>query len=408
MHRVAAPFRHRHSRRLLAAWSLSALGNGAGHVALMLVAYHEFDSAWAVALVLLGGFAPAMLFGPQLGALADRWSRRWCAAIGEAAGGAAFLAMPFVDKLPAFVALAALAGAGSALFYPAVLSGLPSLVPDEDVPAATAMFSTIEEIGFVVGPLVGALLFATGGTDAALLLNAATFVVAALTLATLPLGGEPEEDEASPGVRASLGALRELPAARSVVVAAGPIALCFGLFTAAEVVFATDDLGLSASAFSLLAAVMSIGMAAGALAAPSWSNGRRVYVAGIAIGGIALLATASAGALGAVMLTYLVLGAGNGAAAVQERLLLQREVPTPIQGCAFGARTALSSWGMALAYVVGGAAMAAFGARPLLAAAGIGLLAVVVWLGRTPWTAVREPVEPAARPHAAQPSYGVG
>src|SRR3712207_7177275 len=43
----------------------SAIGNGAGYVALLLLAYETFHSAWAVSAVLLADFLPSMLAGDR-------------------------------------------------------------------------------------------------------------------------------------------------------------------------------------------------------------------------------------------------------------------------------------------------------------------------------------------------------
>jgi MFS family permease len=71
--------RHERVARLyFAVLAQSALGNGAAYIALLVVAYERFHSAWAISLILVADLAPAGLFGPVLGAAADRWSRRNC------------------------------------------------------------------------------------------------------------------------------------------------------------------------------------------------------------------------------------------------------------------------------------------------------------------------------------------
>jgi hypothetical protein len=57
----------RHERRgrvFFAALAQSALGTGAGYVALLLVALDRFDSPWAIGLVLLADVVPSMFLGP--------------------------------------------------------------------------------------------------------------------------------------------------------------------------------------------------------------------------------------------------------------------------------------------------------------------------------------------------------
>jgi hypothetical protein len=57
---------------LLIAHAQSALGTGAAAVALVVLAYKRFHSPWAITLVLLADFLPAMVLGPLFGAAVDR------------------------------------------------------------------------------------------------------------------------------------------------------------------------------------------------------------------------------------------------------------------------------------------------------------------------------------------------
>src|SRR3954463_12939172 len=72
------------ARRFLVAHAQSSLGNGMGYVSLLLLAYGRLRSPWAVALVLLADWLPAMVLGPALGAIGDRWSRRGCMIVADA------------------------------------------------------------------------------------------------------------------------------------------------------------------------------------------------------------------------------------------------------------------------------------------------------------------------------------
>src|SRR5690349_10797042 len=110
----------------------SSFGNGVGYVALVLVAYKRFPSAWGISLVLLADFVPG-LFGAVFGAAADRWSRRACAVVADIARAVAFIGVSYVGGIEATIALALLAGVGTGLFLPAILSGLPTLVSSERV-----------------------------------------------------------------------------------------------------------------------------------------------------------------------------------------------------------------------------------------------------------------------------------
>src|SRR4051794_39027641 len=118
----------------------STIGSGAAVVALVVIAYERLQSPWAITLVLLADFLPAMLLGPLLGAAADRWSRRGCAIVADAVRAAAFIGIGLVGSFEATLVLALVAGLGTALFRPAVLAALPSLVKPERAPAVTSLY----------------------------------------------------------------------------------------------------------------------------------------------------------------------------------------------------------------------------------------------------------------------------
>src|SRR5204862_2683753 len=118
----------------------SSLGTGAAYVALLVLAYQRFHAPWAVTLILLADFVPATLLGPILGAAVDRFGRRRCAVVADVLRAAVFIALGFASSFALIVALALLAGVGTALFKPDILAGLPSMVDAESLPAATSLY----------------------------------------------------------------------------------------------------------------------------------------------------------------------------------------------------------------------------------------------------------------------------
>ena len=167
------------SRRFFAAHAQSCLGSGLAYVALPLLAYDRFSSAWAVVAVLLPDLLPAILLGPLLGALVDRWGWRSCAVLADAVRCGAFALLLLGDSLHMMIAGAALAGVGTALFAPAALAGVTQLAPSERRPAAMGLFGALDDLGLTVGPAMAALLLAVFPTDGLLALNAVSFGLSA-------------------------------------------------------------------------------------------------------------------------------------------------------------------------------------------------------------------------------------
>src|SRR2546423_2929514 len=163
----------RRARAFLLTYLQSSLGTGAGYVALVVVAYSRFHSPWAITLVLLADFLPAMLLGPVVGAVVDRFSRRRCAVAADLIRVVAFLGLGVVGSFPATVAFATLAGFGTALFSPSILAALPSLVAKERLPGITSLYGSVTTAGRTLGPLLAAVALPIVGAHTIILLHGA-------------------------------------------------------------------------------------------------------------------------------------------------------------------------------------------------------------------------------------------
>jgi MFS family permease len=365
----------------------SALGNGAAYIALLVVAYERFHSAWAISVILVADLLPAGLLGPVLGAAADRWSRRGCLIVSDVLRGVAFLGIALVDGYPATVGLALLAGLGTGLFNPASLAAIPSLVRPERLPAATALYGAITDLGFILGPALAALLLLLGGPEVILFANAATFALSALVLTRLRFGAAPtvaDESIPRPGLlreaRDGLAALAGMAAVRTVILASGAMLLAAGLFNVAELPFAKEELDAGAAGFGALTAIYGLGFVAGSL---SGSRGgepailKRRFLGGLALVGAGFVACAFAPAFVAAMPAFAIAGIGNGLLLVYERLLIQTTVDDTVMARVFGVRDGLSAWAFMAAFLTAGALIEVFGVRTVLAIAGGG--ALMVW-----------------------------
>ena len=365
----------------------SALGNGAAYIALLVVAYERFHSAWAISLVLLADLVPAMLLGPVFGAAADRWSRRNCLIVSDVVRGAAFLGIALVDGFAATCGLALLAGAGTGLFNPASLAAVPSLVKPERLPAATALYGAITDLGFIVGPALAALLLLFGGPEVILYANAASFVVSAIVLSRLRFGAAPPvEDESVPRpgllreARDGLAVIAGMAGIRTVIVASGAMLLFAGLFNVAELPYATEELDAGNAGFGALTAIYGLGFVGGSL---SGSRGgepaalKRRFLGGLALVGAGFIACGVAPTFAAAAPAFALAGIGNGLLLVYERLLIQTTVDDRVMARTFGVRDGLSAWAFAAAFIAAGGLIEALGVRTVLVVAGVGSL--LVW-----------------------------
>ena len=387
MHATLRLLRHEPRARLFfGSYAQSSLGNGAGYVALVVLAYEAWRSPWAISLVLLADFVPAMLFGPLFGAAADRWSRRWLAVLSDVMRALAFIGVALVGGIGAVVALALLAGAGAALGTPSVLAALPSLVEEERLPAATALYGALTDAGRAIGPALAGLGLMLGSVEAVAAVNGLTFLVSAVVLAFLRFGERPERDpgpapslwrEAREGVSAT-GRIRGL---RVLIAASSGLLLFAAMLNVTELLVA-EDLGSGDTGYSLLVAAAGLGFVLGSLAG---ANGapihelKRRYLGGILVMalGIALFGIAPLYAL--ALLGLGLTGVGNGLLLTHERLIFQKVVPDALLGRAFALADTAGSWAFAIAFASAGALLAELGPETLLLGAAVGAGIIWVW-----------------------------
>ena len=384
-------------RRFLLVSMQSSVGNAIGYVALVLLAYDRMRSPWAVSLVLLADFLPAIVLGPLFGALADRSSRRTLTVGADLLRCAAFVGLALASSFVAILALALVAGTGTALYHPASKAALASMAgPRADT--ALGALVTIWSAASVAGPALATVLLLGLSPAALLLVDAATFLVSALVLRRLPLDGEAvvvatvapsdvsvaivtgepavsleDDPELAHGVRAGLRAARGVRGLGTVVVAGVAATLAFSLMNVAEPLLATDELTAGGVGFALLVCVYGIGSTIGTL------HGRAdlgLRIASLAGGGLLLCASAAAQSVGFAAVTFLVTGLFAGAVMSSDHQLVARLAPPGIRGRVFGLKDSLDAIAFCTAFVAGGLIASLADSRAVFAVAGSAALLV--------------------------------
>lgn len=392
------------SRLFFLAQAQSSLGTGAGYIALLVLAYERLESPWAISLVLLADFLPAMFLGPIFGAAADRWSRRWCAALADLARALAFVSLAFFQSFEVTVALALLAGVGTGLFRPAVMAGLPSLVSPARLPAATSLYGALADVGFTLGPAIAGLGLLLAGPETVMLVNGISFAVSAVILMRVPLGGGDRREESRSllrEARVGVGAVARMSGVRAVMTGSSAVVLFLGLFNVGEMLLAENELGAGNSGFAMLVAVFGLGFVAGSLTGARSSVPlvlKHRYLLGLGIMGAGFLAAATSPGIAAAALGFAVAGFGNGMSLVNERLLFQVTIKEELLGRVFGLRDTLDAWAWTIAFVSAGFLLATLDTRAVLAVAGGGVLAVTAvsaWALRGAWATPSPAAGPA-------------
>lgn len=209
-------------RRLVGATTASVVGDYLGIGALLVMAADRADAAALGAAGVLASAVPmTILVGTLAGPLLDR-VRRVPGLVTLELLGAALICLPLLfDGLTIVYVTAALL-AGQRTATGAIRQGvIAEAVSDRHRPALIALGNTVDQSAQVLGYLAGAAIYLAVSPAAALLLDAASYVVAALVLAGLRLPTRPAGPTERP---ASLGAGFR-------VIADRPALVLFGLLT---------------------------------------------------------------------------------------------------------------------------------------------------------------------------------
>jgi MFS family permease len=175
--------------RFFASVFLSLYGDWLTTVALLVLLYELTGTPAGPAGYLLARVAPRVI-GPWIGgSLADRLSPRRVmivAGLIQAALTASLVVADRAHSVWALYAAVAVAQFVGSLARPSQGALLPTLVSAGRLTQANALYGTLFSSSIFVAPAIGALLLVHTGPDALFLIDAGTFVAAAMLMMTLP------------------------------------------------------------------------------------------------------------------------------------------------------------------------------------------------------------------------------
>ncbi|HEX6677426.1 MAG TPA: MFS transporter [Actinomycetes bacterium] len=394
----------RDARLYLAGQALSIFGDTALWLAAGIWVKSLTGSTTAAGLVFFAISLPQLL-APLAGLLVDRVRRRPLLIATNLATGTVVLALLAVhdrDQVWLVYLVMVLYGAAYTVLGSGQSALLTLLLPDELLAYGNGALLTIRQGLRLVAPVAGAGLFAWLGGGSVAVLDAATFLVAAATLARVRVAEQAPEPvrrrwraELAAGARhvARTVVLRQMAIAVSVTV------VVFGF--SETLVFAVVDRGLQRppSFLGLLLTVQGVaGLLGGLSAAPLIRRCGEGCLAGV---GIALVAVASPLlALSSPVAVFAGVGLFGGSMpwiVVSASTLLQRRTPSHLQGRVFAALDTMVGAPQTLAIALGAVLVAVVDYRALLA-----LLAVVA-AGAGGWLLSRREQRPPPPERAAVP-----
>ncbi|TBL75766.1 MFS transporter [Paenibacillus thalictri] len=136
--------------------------------------------------VLLAGGAFAVIFLVPMGKLADRFGRRWFLVPGFAAFALALYAISLATLLWQALVLAACIGLSYAAVLPSWNALIAQYVPKNQQGLGWGLFSSIEGIGVIIGPVIGGWIADAAGERLALWVSAALLAAIAVYYVLMP------------------------------------------------------------------------------------------------------------------------------------------------------------------------------------------------------------------------------
>lgn len=279
---------------------LSNIGSWMQNVVLGAFALDLTGSSTYVSWIAFAQLGPLLLFSLAGGALADIIDRKrllvmvsWQQLLFSLV--LAWLARGSEPSLSGLVLVTFVIGVGQAIYAPTYSALLPLLVRRRDLPGAVSLNSASMNLSRVVGPAIGALVYARVGASWVFVGNAVTylFIIGALQLVKLP-PTTPREAGEPTGLRrigeGILVARRDRVVGRCLATMA-----LFSFFCLPFVVhiqrLAADSFGIAprSGAFGVLYACFGLGAVIGALSIGTFLAGRSLEViVRIGLGGFAV------------------------------------------------------------------------------------------------------------------------
>lgn len=389
--------------KLWAATMLSSIGNWAFIVGVAFTVYLSSSSLLLTSTIFIAQTLPRVILGSFAGVAADRWNRRVLLTSFDVVRAAiiAVALVPWVAGHPiAIDAIVAAEATATLVYMPARQSILPSLIPRDKLKEGNSWLQLGLTISGVVGPALGsALLLASHGLRAAVLVDVASYLVSAILFFLLALPESKDEAQtAKPGFldqwRAGWRYISERSWIYPIVALLVLVLLSDGILMTGVVGFMGSVITGGVAGYADVKSASAVSSLLGSLLAVRVSKTQpilRMLSFGLLASGASFVACFLSDALPLVVILYSLAGLANVFWIVAYTSLLQKHVPDNLRGRLFGALGSIQGVAMLAGIVVIGSLGNVIGIRSMDVAAG----ALTVCAGLIALTRVREPLADA-------------
>ena len=379
--------RQRDFRLLVAAYVVDALGSWAYSVVLAVYIFDRTGSTEWLAAAAASRWVTGLLAGSYAGVLADRYERTRVMLVSALASAAVMGIMAVVvgsdGPLWLLLVLSALSAIAASAYRPAAGALTPEVVGEKDLTAANGLFSTLESLTVVLGPGAGGLLLLTGEPVIGVIINAASFLVAAalvLRLRVRAKGGAATGENAFVQWLVGLKALARQRVALMLVLFCALDSAIYGASTVLYVPLSVH-LGTGSSGYSYLLAGSALGGVIAAGLANKLSASSRlapVILGSIMVQALPYAVTVTIHAPVLAFVLQVISGIGMIIVDVLAYTALQRDLPRDVLSRVLGVFDAVVLAFTVAASFIGAILLSSSGLRDTLLIVGFGFPALAL------------------------------
>jgi MFS family permease len=363
------------------AYIIDALGSWAYSVVLAVYVFDRTHSTQWLAAVATSRWVVGLLIGSYAGVIADRFERTRVMVVSALSSAAVMAVIAVVvgtnGPVWTLIALSAISAVVASPYRPASGALTPDVVSEKDLVAANSLFSTLESLTVVLGPATGGLLLLTGEPVTGVIVNAASFVVAAAIVVRLQVKARGSADADGNAFAQWLTGLRALSAERVAMMLVLFCALDSAIYGASTVLYIplSEHLGTGSSGYSYLLAGSALGGVIAAGLANKLSRASRL--APVILGSIMLQAlpyavTATVHVAILAFVLQVISGVGMIIVDVLAYTALQRDLPRDVLSRVLGVFDAVVLSFIVAASFVGAALLSGQGLHTTLLIIGFG------------------------------------
>jgi MFS family permease len=390
-----AVFRHRDYRLYVASRFMWGLGVQIMTVAIGWLVYSLTSDPFALGLVGLAAFIPAVPLSILTGPAADRYDRRaimiaCCSVMAAVAAGLTAMVGGGSIASNVWVVYVAVFAIGSARSFanPAGHALMMSIVPEPEYPSALAWHNSLVQASAISGPIVGGLLLPLG--EIAPFLAACAAFAAATTFSLLLRRPERRLGKPPVTLQMLLAGYRFIWKCPVILGAMSLdlIAVLLGGVVALLPVFVQDVYDAGPWALGVLRSAPAIGGLAASLLIANltfrWHVGRTMFAA-VAVFGLATIGFGLSTHVLPAILFLVILGAADMFSVLVRQTLIQVETPNEVRGRVLAVHTIVAGTSNELGEFRAGAMAAVFGVVPAVIAGGVAAIgAAALWMRMFP------------------------